>query len=361
METVDVRAGGAAYPVHIEAGALDRVGGFLRDTLEGKRAAVVADARVAGLYGPRLRRSLRKAGWTPAVWVDVPPGERSKSLARARSLYAAFAEAGVDRWTPVVILGGGVTGDLGAFAAATFLRGVPVVQVPTTVVAQVDSSVGGTTAVDFDGVKNLIGCFHQPALVVADPDLLSTLAPREYRAGLAEVVKIAITLRPELLERLEREVEAVLERDPGVLTAAVRACVEAKAEVVGRDERDRDVRAILNYGHTVGHALEGWHRGRMRHGEAVAIGMHAAAWIGERLGVTLPEVGRRQDGLLTRLGLKLRAPGTDNQGVSRNLKLDKKVRDRRIRFVLTLQIGGASVWPHVPGGLVRDAVLRVTR
>jgi 3-dehydroquinate synthase len=235
-----------------------------------------------------------------------------------------------------------------------------VVQVPTTVVAQVDSSVGGKTAVNFARAKNLIGTFHQPALVVCDPLLLGTLPRREYRAGLAEAVKIGVTLRPRLLERMEVDSEAVLRRDPGVLIEMVEACLSAKGEVVTRDEKEQDVRAILNYGHTVGHALEAEAQGRLRHGEAVAVGMNAAAWIGEEMGVGLPEVRERQNTLLRALGLKVTAPGADNRVVTRNLKLDKKVRARNLRFVLTLQIGGASVWPHISEKLLRGAVRLVT-
>jgi 3-dehydroquinate synthase len=173
-------------------------------------------------------------------------------------------------------------------------------------------------------------------------------------------VKIGVTLRPDLLALLEADLPAVLERRPEVLIPVVATCVEAKGEVVSRDERDEDVRGILNYGHTIGHALEAQGKGRYRHGEAVAIGMAGAAWIGEQMQVTLPEVPRRQNALLEGLGLKLTAPGADKKAVARNLRLDKKVRAKNIRFVLTLQIGGASVWPHIPERLLRDAVRWVT-
>jgi 3-dehydroquinate synthase len=358
-EVVRVAVGETTYPVHVGAGALAGAGALVAERLEADRAVVIADRRVDELHGRALRRSLRGGGVKPAAWLTIPPGERSKSLASARRLYDALIEAGVDRWTPVIALGGGVAGDLAGYVASTFLRGMPLVQIPTTVVAQVDSAVGGKTAVNHAGTKNLIGTFHQPSLVVADPDLLATLTPRDYRAGLAEVVKIAVTLRPDLMERLEAEESALAERSPELLTAAVRACVEAKAEVVSRDERDRDVRSILNYGHTVGHALEAEARGRLRHGEAVAVGMNAAAWVGETIGVTPPEVRRRQNALLERIGLRLSVSGADKRVIARKLKLDKKVRSQRTRFVLTLQMGGASVWPHIPGKILRRAVDQV--
>ena len=361
MNTLRIRAGDRVCPVVIGAGSLGEVGRILCEQLGRRPVVVVADAGAARHHGRTLRASLRAAAVETRAWVDVPPGERSKSLAWVRALYERLLAARADRWTPVVALGGGMVGDLAGYAASTFLRGLPVVHVPTTVVAQVDSSVGGKTAVNFAGAKNLVGTFHQPMLVIADPVTLDTLSPRDLRAGLAEAVKMGVILRPDLFEAMERDAERLLARDARALEGVVTACVEAKGEVVGRDEREEDVRALLNYGHTVGHALEAASRGRLRHGEAVAIGMHAAAWLGESLGVTLPEVRKRQNTLLERLGLKLSAPGADKREAARKLKLDKKVRDSRPRFVLTLQIGGASVWPRIPEPLLRDALARVTR
>ncbi len=360
MEALRVRVGERSYPAVVAAGALDAAGSRIRETLGAARAAVLADRRVAGLHGDTLRASLDRAGVETVLWAEIPPGERSKNLDRARRLYGELLEAGVDRWTPVVAFGGGVVGDLGGFVASTLLRGLPLVQIPTTVLAQVDSSIGGKTAVNFGGGKNLVGTFHQPALVVADPEVLATLTPRDFRSGLVEAVKIGVTLRPDLMDLLESRTSEILARDPGVLADVVRRCVETKGEVVGRDEREEHVRAILNYGHTIGHALEAASLGRMRHGEAVAVGMHAAAWVGERLGVTAPEVSTRQNDLLLRLGLKLTRPGADKEVIARKLKLDKKVRDRRTRFVLTLQIGGASVWPRIPEELLVGGIAVAT-
>jgi 3-dehydroquinate synthase len=361
VPTVWVRAGDGRYPVVIEAGGIARSGERIRDRLpDAARALVVADRGAAERHGSKLRAALRRAAIATPPWFVLPSEEKSKSLAGARRLYEFFHAGQADRWTPVVILGGGVAGDLAGFAAATYLRGLPVIHVPTTVVAQVDSSIGGKNAANFSGAKNLIGSFHPPALVIADPDLLATLSERDLRAGLAEAVKVGITLRPDLLELMETETEALLARDPEVLTRVVAACVEAKGEIVARDERDEDVRAILNYGHTVGHAVEGAAGGKLRHGEAVAVGMNAAAWIGEALGVAEGGLRERQNLLLTRLGLKLEARGVDKGVVLRNLKLDKKVRARRPRVVLTLQVGGASVWPLISARLLRNAVNLVT-
>ncbi len=360
MKTIEVRVKGNSYPVIIQEGVVTRLGALIRDRLKTDRVMVIVDRNVAHHHGRVLRRALKQGGVRVLLWMEVPPGERSKSLPRARTIYHQLVEAGADRWTPIVAVGGGVVGDLAGFVASTFMRGMPLVHVPTTVVAQVDSSVGGKTGVNFARAKNVIGTFHQPELVLSDPNLLSTLSVRDYRAGLAEAVKVAITLRPDLLKSMENGVDLLEARDSGILQQTVAACVEAKGEVVGRDERDRDVRAILNYGHTIGHAVEAASLGRLRHGEAVAVGMNSAAWVGERIGVSAPEVRRRQNELLSRLGLKLTLPGADKKVIVRNLKLDKKLRSGKNRFVLTMQCGGASVWPHISGRILRDAVRFVT-
>lgn len=360
MKTLRVDVTGATYPVLIEEGIVDRLGGLVRERLERDTAVVIIDQKVSELHGKRVRRGLRESGLRLGKWIELPRGERSKSLARARTLYEELVRFGADRWTPVVAIGGGVVGDLAGFVASTFMRGVPLVHVPSTVVAQVDSSVGGKTAVNFAGAKNLIGTFYQPRMVVCDPALLQTLPNRDYRAGLAEAVKIGVTLRPDLMEHMEANVPGIEARDLETLVQIVFRCLEAKADVVARDEKDQDVRSILNYGHTVGHAVESASLGRIRHGEAVAVGMNAAAWVGETLGATEGGVRERQNALLSALGLKLTLNGADKNLIVRNLQLDKKVRARRTRFVLTLQIGGASVWPDISARMLRDAVRSVT-
>ena len=360
MTIIDVHVKGSSYPVIIEEGLAGRLGSQIRDHLKTEKVVAIVDRNVSHHHGRVLRRGLKKEGVGVALWIQVPSGERSKSLSRAQVLYRQLVESGADRWTPIVAIGGGVVGDLAGFVASTFMRGVPLVHVPTTVVAQVDSSVGGKTAVNFSRAKNVIGTFHQPDLVLSDPALLSTLSARDYRAGLVEAVKVGITLRPDLLERMEKGVDLLEARDPGILRETVAACVAAKGEVVGRDEKDRDVRAILNYGHTIGHAVEAASLGRLRHGEAVAVGMNAASWVGERVGLSAPEVRRRQNELLERLGLKLVLKGADKGVIVRNLKLDKKLRSGKNRFVLTMHCGGASVSPHISDRILRDAVRFVT-
>jgi 3-dehydroquinate synthase len=346
--------------VVVATGGLETAGDRIRDRSDTAGVAVVTDRHVGPLHGRCLRRSLRRAGIGVRAWIEVAPGERSKSWTRARALFEAFLAAGMNRGVPVLALGGGVVGDLAAFVASTFMRGLPVVHLPTTVTAQVDSCVGGKTGINYAGAKNLIGTFHQPELVICDPAVLETLPDRDYRAGMAEAVKVAVTLRPDLMEWMERGRRELRDRDPSLLERVVAACLEAKGDLVGRDERDRDVRAILNYGHTLGHALEASVRPRPRHGEAVAVGMNAAAWMGERMGVTEKGVRSRQNALLAALGLKVTRPGADKTSIARNLKLDKKLRGNKNRVVLTLKIGGATVWPHISRKLLRDAVRFVT-
>jgi 3-dehydroquinate synthase len=355
-----VRAGGRQYPVLIGVGSLARAGEILESRLGSRTVVVVSDRTVTARHGAILRRSLLQAGLRILRWTALPPGERSKSLATVRSLYRDWVRAGTDRSTTVLAFGGGVVGDVAGFAGSTFYRGLRVIHLPTTVIAQVDSAVGGKTGVNFEAAKNLVGTFHQPELVLVDPRVLQTLSERDFRAGWVEAVKMGITLRPDLLDNLERRAESLLAREEAFLVEAVTHCVEAKSDIVGRDERDQDVRAILNYGHTVGHAVEAAYRGRLRHGEAVAVGMNAAAWLGEELGVSVGGVRDRQNRLLEQLGLKLSLPHADKSLVFRNLKLDKKVRERKTRFVLTLQVGSASVWPHISSRLLRTAVKVVT-
>jgi len=357
---VDVRSSARTYPVLIASGLLKNTGEHIRSRVHAHSVLVVSDRNVTRLYGTKLKTALTGAGLKIARWTTLPPGENTKTLATARGLYQEWIKAGANRGSVVVAFGGGVIGDVAGFAASTFMRGVSIVHVPTTVISQVDSAVGGKTGVNFDHAKNVIGTFHPPHLVLMDPTLFSTLSDRDFRAGWVEAVKMGITLRRELFETMEKRTDRILERDSKLMEELVDISVETKSDIVSRDERDEDVRAILNYGHTVGHAIEGAYQGRIRHGEAVAVGMNAAAWLGEELGVSTGEVRQRQNRCLQALGLKLAFPGADKGVIARNLKLDKKVRDEKIRVVLTLQVGSASVWPHISSRLLRTAVKMVT-
>ncbi|MBI4716155.1 MAG: 3-dehydroquinate synthase, partial [Nitrospirae bacterium] len=286
-----------------------------------------------------LERRLRNAGRRPKV-LTLPSGERYKTLRTVSRIYDFLVKERFERTSPLLALGGGVIGDMVGFAASTYLRGVPYIQVPTTLLAQVDSSVGGKTGVDHPLGKNLIGAFYQPRLVWIDVETLSTLPPREVRAGLAEVVKYGVIADPQLFEYLERHAEDLLNLRPErVIHVIARSC-RIKAAVVGQDERESGLRAILNFGHTFGHAIETLTGYRaFRHGEAVAVGMVCAARLAHRLGMCSPDVAARMETLLTRLGLPTRFPTIPFSPFYQTLQRDKKVVGETLRFVLPLRIG----------------------
>jgi 3-dehydroquinate synthase len=339
--TVDL--GPRSYPIHIAPGLIDRAGELFAPHLGGGRALVVADATVARLHGERLLAALRGAG-IDAVLESFPAGEPSKTLGTAERMWEACARHRIDRSGCVVGFGGGVSGDLAGFVAACWMRGVRFVQVPTTLLAMVDSAVGGKTGVDTAAGKNLVGAFCQPAAVVADTTLLATMDPREYRAGLAEVLKYGVIKDPAFLAWQEANAEALRERDPVAVAHAVHESCRLKAWYVQVDEFERGPRAELNYGHTFGHALEteaGY--AAYLHGEGVGIGMRMACDLAARLGVLRDAgLGTRQDELLARYGLplahRLADPGEVQRLVART-SLDKKSAKGRVRFILPVEPG----------------------
>jgi 3-dehydroquinate synthase len=290
----------------------------------------------------------------------VPPSESSKSLRVASRVYDALLEAQLDRGAALLALGGGVAGDLGGFVAATLLRGIAWVSLPTTLLAQVDAAIGGKTAVNHPRGKNLIGAFYQPLCVVADTSLLRTLAPREFAAGMAEVAKMAMILDGDLFGHLETRNGSLTGADADALGPIVARAIELKADVVERDERESGERMLLNYGHTVGHALEavaGY--GTLLHGEAVAVGMEAAAFIASELGMLERGDASRQTALLQALHLPIRVDASVDEVLAR-LSVDKKRVGARQRWVLAERVGAARVRDDVPPELVRAAVARVT-
>ncbi|HWP35805.1 MAG TPA: 3-dehydroquinate synthase [Thermodesulfobacteriota bacterium] len=354
---VEVPLGERGYPVLVGPGLLDRLGAWVRERLpKAVRAAVITNPRVRRLYGRRVEASLAAAGIEP-VALTVPDGERHKTLAAAGRLYDRLAAARLDRASPVVALGGGVVGDLAGFVAATWLRGVPLVQVPTTLLAQVDAAIGGKTGVNHRRGKNLIGAFHQPVLVVSDVETLRTLPEREYRAGLAEVIKYGLIRDAALFAFLEREVERVLAREPAAVTYLVRRSSEIKAEVVAADEREGGLRAVLNFGHTLGHALEALTGYRKYlHGEAVAIGMVAAVRMSEGLLRDDPGARERVEGVLARYGLPTEPPRVRRARLAAALAGDKKARsgagEPTVTVVLLDRIGSARLEPVRLGTLL---------
>jgi len=339
-QSVRVDLPGRSYLIWVGEGLLGAIGEHLRTLVEGRRCALVTNPVVGQLYAASVEASLNAAGLS-CVRVEIPDGEEFKTLATVGQIYDALIEAGLERQDPVLALGGGVVGDIAGFAAATYLRGVPFVQLPTTLLAQVDSSVGGKTGVNHRLGKNLIGAFYQPCSVVADVSTLRTLPERELRAGLAEVVKYGVILDAELFALLEERLDSLLGREPQTLCAVVRRCCELKASVVMRDERESGERAILNFGHTLGHALESvTDYRRYLHGEAIAIGMVFAARLSAELGIAAPEIAERLERLLVRAGLPVTVPGDiDPARLLEALERDKKVQGGKIRFVCVEGLG----------------------
>ena len=333
------------YEILIQEGLIDRVGEVLLPLTKGPHVVVVTNEVVKGFYGARLVRGLKVAGFRPTV-LCLPDGERTKSMKWVSAILDELVRRRYERRTVLLALGGGVTGDLAGFAASIYLRGIPFVQVPTTLVAQVDSSIGGKTGVNHPLGKNLIGSFYQPRLVVSDPGVLRTLPAREYRAGLAEVIKYGVIADAGFFEFLEANTGRILDLDPEAIHRVIRTSSTVKAEVVSEDEREGDRRRILNFGHTVGHAVETVTKyRRYKHGEAVAIGMVMAAQLAVQLGVADTQVAGRIRALVRTVGLSDRLPAYPAAAFLLAMRLDKKVQDRRIHFVLPDRIGHVSVQP----------------
>ena len=331
--------------IHIAPGLIDRLGEFIRGSGTSGTIALVYDCKLEAL-ARRATVSIEATGTSPSV-IPLPSGEANKTVATLAALWEVLAEAELDRECTIVALGGGVTGDVAGFAAATYLRGVRLIQVPTTLLAQVDASVGGKTAIDLIAGKNLVGAFHQPEGVLIDVNSLATLPPDQLRSGMAEVVKYGVIADPELLGWLELHLDQVLRRDPSSLEHVIARSCEIKADVVGSDERESGRRAILNYGHTIGHAIEtvaGY--GHYTHGAAVSIGMTAAGELsGELLGFPKSSHERMVE-LLLRIGLPIRleAPLPVEPLLSA-MRKDKKARAGRVRFVLARTLGEMEVRP----------------
>jgi 3-dehydroquinate synthase len=340
MEVVNVDLGDRTYPIYVGSGCLGELGARLAETRCGARVAVVTNSTIADLYLGRVMTSLGDARLDAAV-IHIPDGEEHKNLAWLAFVYDKLVDAGVERDGAVIALGGGVVGDLAGFAAASYLRGIPCVQVPTTVLAQVDSSIGGKTGINHAAGKNLIGAFAQPRFVLADVDVLRTLPKRELTAGLAEVIKYGVILDPELFALLEDQLPAVQRLDRDLMVRIVKTSCTLKALVVGEDETESGYRAILNFGHTIGHAIESLTEYKQfLHGEAVAIGMVAAARISARLGFCTDADVQRIRRLIQRYGLPTEIPD-DIRGtpLALAMRTDKKARGGSINFVCITGIG----------------------
>jgi 3-dehydroquinate synthase len=351
-----LRAGGREVPLLAGAGALERLPDALREAGFAGRLFVVADEYALRLHETRLRAVLPEA-----PLLSISGQEADKTLADAARVWDWLVENGAQRRDAIVAFGGGVVCDLAGFAAACYLRGIGLINAPTTLLAQVDAAVGGKTGVNHPRGKNLIGAFYQPVCVVADTGLLATLAPRAFAAGMAEIVKMAMILDADLFGRLEDLAPRIGPGDAGLLAPVVARSIELKADIVERDERESGDRMLLNYGHTVGHALEaGAGYGTLLHGEAVAVGMQAAAHIARQMDVLSADAAERQTRLLAAMHLPLRWPMPVDEVVGR-LSLDKKRAGSLQRWVLADRIGAGRIREDVPPEVAREAIEAVTR
>jgi 3-dehydroquinate synthase len=364
--TIRVALPANPYDIRIAAGGLDRLGHWLTEaelgTKLGKKIAVVSNPEIFALYGDRVLNSLQEAGFETLSYC-FEPGETHKTFASVQGLFDALLTARFERSSTLLALGGGIVGDMTGFAAATWLRGIHFVQVPTSLLAMVDASVGGKTGVNHPQGKNLIGAFYQPKLVMLDPEVLVTLPEREFRAGMAEVIKYGVIWDAELFAQLEAaeqldSIAAIESSRPEFLTDILRRSTQAKADVVIQDEKEGGLRAILNYGHTIGHALESLTGYRViNHGEAVGIGMVAVARVMVHLGLWDEATEARQLAVIEKAGLPTAIPaGVNLEEVVDRLKTDKKVQDGRVRFVLSKAIGSAFVSDRVTDVQVAEAL-----
>jgi 3-dehydroquinate synthase len=351
--SIAVRTAAEHYDIHIGAGVLSAVGSHAATLTSGRRAFVVSHATLYDLYGSTLTTSLQQAGFTVTPCF-VAEGEKSKSLATASRLFTRLVRHGADRQSLLCALGGGVVGDLGGFVAATYMRGIPFVQIPTSLLAMVDSSIGGKTGVNHPLGKNLIGAFYPPRAVFTDVALLQSLPEREYLCGLSEIVKAGVIADPELFAFIESHARAVHQRDTHVLTTLIERAIAVKVDVVQQDPTERGLRAILNFGHTIGHALEAVTAYQQySHGEAVAVGMALVTLLSERLGYCQAETRQRVHRLLDTLRLPLTYTGAAPEQILDAMSRDKKTLNGVVRFILLQDIGRVVYNQEVPLDVLR--------
>ncbi len=355
MRKVRVALGNNSYDIRVGPGLLMQVGQQLKEIGFSDKLVVITDSKVKSLYGNRLRQSLTSEGFKVTT-LEVPEGEEQKSIETAGKLYQELTNAYAERTTPILALGGGVIGDLTGFVAATYLRGVPLVQIPTTLLAQVDSSIGGKVAVNHGQLKNKIGAFYQPRLVISDTSALKTLPPREISDGLAEIIKSAVIWDKEFFIFLEENLDKVKSLEDETLEEVVLRSARIKAEVVEKDERDLGLRNILNFGHTVGHAIETVSDFNVEHGGAVAIGMVAAGRIATKLDILDKNELKRLKNLIKRAGLPTEVPSTETEKIIQIMKHDKKILRGKIRFVLPKVIGSVFITDDVSLSLVKQVL-----
>jgi 3-dehydroquinate synthase len=358
---VSVNLGERSYNIYIDVANLNIIGKLIQDMKVNQKVLMISDTTVGELYGLQLIKLLEELDFTAELYC-VSPGEHSKSLDDAMKLYTKAITLGLDRNSVIIALGGGVIGDLSGFVAATYLRGIPFVQIPTSLLAQVDSSVGGKVAVNHPMGKNLIGAFYQPRAVVIDIDFLTSLPDRELYTGLAEVIKYGMIADKKFFTYLREHSQRILDKDSSILTEIVRRSCEIKACIVEEDECESSIRAILNFGHTIGHAIEAnTDFSIYNHGEAVAIGMYGAALISNHLGrcskITIDTLKHT----LIQFNLPVYAPECNVDDLFKLLYRDKKVLDNKINWVLLDEIGEVSICNQVPENIVKMALMEITQ
>jgi 3-dehydroquinate synthase len=361
VKTVKVPLGERSYRIVIGPSLLKAVGKHCKQLKLGKSCAVITDDRVKPLYAKTVTDSLDSSGFNVTL-ITIPAGEKSKNLRLVQSCYDQLAKARLERNSFVLALGGGVVGDLAGFVAATYLRGVDFVQVPTTLLSQVDSSVGGKVGVNLKAGKNLVGAFYQPQLVLCDLDTLQSLPPREFNAGLAEVIKYGIIDDARLFKKLESDMKLILKQDPIVLGNIIAKCCQIKAKVVGADEKESGLRAILNYGHTIGHAIEAITRyGTFLHGEAISIGQIAAGVLSNAL-CQFPEKDMERVRALfkkAKLPTSFRFSTAQRKKLIEAMQLDKKVSAGEVKFVLASRIGKVTPGHIVPADMIHAVLEQI--
>jgi len=356
MKKVRVRLGSNSYNIHIGPGLLVQTGQWLKEMGFSDKLVIITDPSVQRLYGGTLKQSLTASGFKVTT-LQVPEGEEQKSLETAGRLYHELTDLYAERTTPILALGGGVIGDLAGFVAATYMRGVPLIQIPTTLLAQGDSSIGGKVAVNHGLLKNKIGAFYHPRLTISDISTLKTLSPRELSGGLAEIIKHGAILDGEFFSYLEENLDKIKSSDDRVLETIVFRSAKIKARVVEKDELDLGLRNILNYGHTVGHAIESVSELKVWHGEAVAIGMLAEARISNKLGILDKNEVIRLKGVIAKAGLPTQIPSLQREELIQAMKHDKKILQGKIRFVLPKSIGDVFITDEVTPSLIEQALV----
>lgn len=348
MKRLTIDLADRSYDIFIGRDILGDIGKTLRELVGSNRVAVVTHPGINKLYGEKVVASLEASGFE-TLCIEVPEGEESKSLSQASKIFDRLVDFRCDRQTALVALGGGVIGDLTGFIAATFMRGIPFIQVPTTLLSQVDSSVGGKTAVNHPKGKNLIGAFYQPRAVLIDIETLKTLPPDEFRVGMAEVIKYGVIADKDFFDYIDRNAEAILNLDRGCLEHIIETSCAIKARVVERDERESRYRMVLNFGHTYGHAIEAVaNYSGFKHGEAVAIGMVYAARLSRLTGRCGADVENKIRALLEKIGLPVEVRTMSANEITEAMALDKKVENKALKFILVKKIGEIEIVEDVP-------------